>query len=530
MRITGHMLIGQGSVSGTAGAFKALSPALAADIEPAFGGAAPADVDQACRLAASGFARYRETTPETRASFLEAIATGIEGLGDDLIERAMAETALPRARLEGERARTAGQLRLFAGVVRAGHWHGATLDTPLPDRTPLPRPDLRRRNVPLGPVAIFGASNFPLAFSVAGGDTASALAAGCPVVVKAHPAHPGTSELVGRVIQAAVAEYGLPEGTFSLLFGVGNDVGQALVGHPAIRAVGFTGSRAGGLALLRQAMARPLPIPVYAEMSSVNPVLLLPHALVDRAEGIAREFVDSLVMGVGQFCTNPGLVIALEGDDCDRFEAEAGRIVQGKPAGTMLTPGIGRAYAAGVAHLRAHEAVRSVATGESSSGACAATAHLFATDAASFLAFPELGDEIFGPCSLIVRCRSAADMAAVLDGLEGQLTATLQMAPADEALAAELLPRLEDRAGRILVNGFPTGVEVSHAMVHGGPFPATSDARSTSVGSAAIERFLRPVCYQNFPSSLMPAALADFNPLALDRHVDGSLSPPSRRD
>ncbi|MFJ1257667.1 aldehyde dehydrogenase family protein [Cupriavidus sp. CuC1] len=287
MKITGHMLIGQGSVSATAGAFKAFSPALAADIEPVFGGAGPDDVDRACRLAASGFARYRDTTPETRASFLEAIALGIEGLGDALVERAMAETALPRARLEGERARTAVLLRLFAGVVRAGHWQGATFDTPLPDRTPLPRPDLRRRNVPLGPVAVFGASNFPLVFSVAGGDTASALAAGCPGGRQGPPRASRHFRTGRRVIQAAVAEYVLPEGTFSLLFGVGYDVGQALVGHPAIRAVGFTGSRAGGLALFRQAMARPVPIPVYAEMSNVNP--LLPHALGDRAEGIAMR-------------------------------------------------------------------------------------------------------------------------------------------------------------------------------------------------------------------------------------------------
>jgi len=408
-----------------------------------------------------------------------------------------------------------------------GHWQGATLDSPMPERTPLPRPDLRKCHVALGPVAIFGASNFPLAFSVAGGDTVAALAAGCPVVVKAHGAHPGTSELVGRAVQAAVAECGLPEGTFSLIHGVGNAVGEALVDHPAIRAVGFTGSRAGGLALSRRAAARDAPIPVYAEMSSINPVVLLPRALSTRAESIGQAFADSLTLGVGQFCTNPGIVIAIEGPELYHFMNVTAQSLRNKVAGVMLTPGIAAAYAAGVKLLAEHERVETIAMGQATSGGCDARAHFFATDAASFLGHAELRDEIFGPSSMLVRCRDIDEMGNLLGCLEGQLTATLQMDSGDVPLARRLLPLLEDKVGRILVNGFPTGVEVSHAMVHGGPFPATTDSRSTSVGSAAIDRFLRPVCYQNFPVDLLPAALADVNVLAIPRVIDGNVVLPN---
>lgn len=522
MEITGSMLIGAVSIKGKSGEFKAFSPTLNVEIDPVFGCGEVGDVDRASRLAAAAFPIYRATTPHQRAHFLETIARHIEELGDSLTERAALETALPKARLEGERGRTTGQLRHFARVVRMGHWLGATLDSPQPERTPLPRPDLRKCHVALGPVAVFGASNFPLAFSVAGGDTAAALAAGCPVVVKAHGAHPGTSELVGRAVQAAVAECGLPEGTFSLIQGVGNAVGEALVDHPAICAVGFTGSRAGGLALSRRAAARDVPIPVYAEMSSINPVVLLPQALLARAESIGQAFADSLIMGVGQFCTNPGIVIAITGPELENFVGATAQSLRNKVAGVMLTPGIAAAYAAGVKLLAEHERVETIAMGQATSGRCGARAHFFATDAASFLSHAELRDEIFGPSSLLVRCRDVDEMADLLGCLEGQLTATLQMNSGDVPLARRLLPLLEDKVGRILVNGFPTGVEVSHAMVHGGPFPATTDSRSTSVGSAAIDRFLRPVCYQNFPVDLLPAALSDVNVLAIPRVVDGN--------
>ena len=522
MNITGEMLIGQSSVRGTEGTLRAINPATNEKIAPDFGAGGTTEVARACTLAQQAFDTYRETTPQQRAEFLEEIANGILALGPTLIERASQESGLPPARLEGERGRTVGQLRLFATVVRAGNHLSATLDSALPERTP-PRSDLRLRKIALGPVAVFGASNFPLAFSVAGGDTAAALAAGCPVVVKTHNAHPGTSELVGRVIQQAVATCKLPEGVFSLIIGTGNEVGQALVSHPAIKAVGFTGSRQGGLALMRAAAQRREPIPVYAEMSSINPMFLLPHALAARASQIGSAFVDSLTMGVGQFCTNPGLVIGLASEHLSQFQAAASHALQAKAAGTMLTPGIHRAYVAGVERMSAVAGVTTLGQGLPASAPCAAQAALFTTDAATFLATEQLEDENFGPSSLIVACQNEEEMRAVAEHLAGQLTATLQLDKEDHALARKLLPTLERKAGRILVNGYPTGVEVSYAMVHGGPFPATSDSRSTSVGASAIDRFLRPVCYQDLPADLLPAAVQDDNPLELTRLVDGTL-------
>ncbi|MGG1944639.1 aldehyde dehydrogenase (NADP(+)) [Trinickia sp. NRRL B-1857] len=523
MRIAGEMLLGASSVRGAQGTTRAFDPARNAEIEPSFGMGGVAEVERACELAAAAFDRFRAAPLETRARLLEAIAENIAALGEMLIDRAQAESALPKARLEGERARTVGQLKLFAQLVRAGRWCGAVLDSALPERSPVPRPDLRAQRIAIGPVAVFGASNFPLAFSVAGGDTASALAAGCPVVVKAHPAHLGTSELVGRAIQKAVADLGLPEGVFSLLIGAGNAIGEALVAHPAIKAVGFTGSRHGGLALMRIAASRLEPIPVYAEMSSVNPMFVLPAALVARTDALARGFVDSLTLGVGQFCTNPGLVIAIEGPALDGFVETAARALEGKGAQTMLTAGIATAYRSGIDARAKTAGVTRVADGAASDAPCAGRGALFKTSAAEFLSNAHLQDEIFGPASLVVQCRDADELLRVAERLEGQLTATLQIDEADYALAARLLPTLERKAGRILANGFPTGVEVSHAMVHGGPFPATSDSRTTSVGAMAIERFLRPVCYQDLPQALMPAALRDENPLGLWRLRDGEL-------
>ncbi|MGV2290150.1 aldehyde dehydrogenase (NADP(+)) [Trinickia sp. YCB016] len=523
MQITGEMLLGASAVRGAQGTLRAFDPARNQEIEPVFGAGGAADVARACELAAHAFDAFRAAPLEARARLLESIADNILALGDALIERAHIESALPKARLEGERGRTVGQLKLFGSLVRDGRWCGAVLDSALPERKPLPRSDLRAQKIGFGPVAVFGASNFPLAFSVAGGDTASALAAGCPVVVKAHPAHLGTSELVGRAIQKAVADSGLPEGVFSLLIGAGNEVGEALVAHPAIKAVGFTGSRRGGLALVGIAARRKEPIPVYAEMSSVNPVFLLPAALAARGEAIAQGFVDSLTLGVGQFCTNPGLLIALESAELDRFVDAAARGLTQKTAQTMLTAGIAAAYQDGI-DARAETAdVTRVADGASSDAHCAARAALFRTTAAQFLANEHLQDEIFGPSSLIVACRDVDELSRVAEHLEGQLTATLQIDREDYALAQRLLPTLERKAGRILANGFPTGVEVSYAMVHGGPFPATSDARTTSVGSMAIERFLRPVCYQDLPAELLPEALRDDNPLGLWRLRDGEL-------
>ena len=522
MNISGEMIIGHSIVRGSAGTAHAVDPARKQQLEPAFGLATPEDLARACQLAGEAVEPYRALPLEERARFLETIAQRILDLGPALIERAAQESGLPAARLEGERGRTVNQLRLFAKVVRDGHFLEATLDSALPERTP-PRPDLRMRKIPLGAVAVFGASNFPLAFSVAGGDTASALAAGCPVVVKAHNAHLGTSELVGKAVLQAALDCGLPEGVFSLLIGEGNQIGGDLVGHPAIRAVGFTGSRAGGLALSRIASQRKEPIPVYAEMSSINPVYLLPGALEAGGAKLAGAFVDSLTMGVGQFCTNPGLVIGLAGAQFDAFRDAAAAALQLKPAGTMLSAGIHGAYEDAVNKRSGASGVKLVAQGSGEGPGCAARAALYQCDGAAFLADPALHDEIFGPVSLMVACRDQDELLAVTRHLEGQLTATVHAIDADHALAGALLPLLERKVGRILFNGFPTGVEVAYAMVHGGPFPATSDPRSTSVGATAIERFLRPVCYQDVPAGLLPEALKDGNPLGIARMVDGEL-------
>jgi len=526
MQVTGEMLIGAQAVRGTEGAMRAVNPATGAEMEPVFHGGTAKDVDAACALAEAAFNPYRAASLEQRAAFLEAIAQGLIDLGDVLVERVMSESGLPRPRVEGERGRTAGQLRLFASLVREGRWLNATIDPAMPDRKPMPRADLRSQKIPLGPVAVFGASNFPLAFSVAGGDTASAFAAGCPVVAKSHPSHLGTSELVGRVIQQAVADCGLPEGVFSLLVGEGNAVGEALVLHPAIQAVGFTGSRRGGRALVALAASREVPIPVYAEMSSINPVFLLPAALAARAESIAQGLIDSVTLGTGQFCTKPGIVIGIAGSDFDRFRNAAQAAVEAKSATTMLNSGIHQAYCSGVAHWTKDSGVEALANGTPAANAFAGQPKLFSTSGKHFLQSPNLLEEVFGPAALLIECNDPAELLAIANHLNGQLTATMHLAEQDTELARALVPVLERKAGRILVNGFPTGVEVTYAMVHGGPSPATSDSRTTSVGAMAIERFLRPVCYQDFPVALLPESLHDANPLHLLRLVDGKVQQP----
>ena len=520
--ITGAILVGSERGRGER-TFTAIDPATGASLAPAFQEAGAADVAAACELAAQAFGPFSELALTQRASFLEGVANEIMDLGDALISRAMAETALPRARLEGERLRTVGQLRFFANIVREGAWIDATIDSALPDRTPLPRPDLRRRHVGVGPVAVFGASNFPLAFSVAGGDTAAAFAAGCPVVVKGHPAHPGTGELVARAVQMAVAKCGLPPGTFSYLPGTTQALGGALVADPRIRAVGFTGSRAGGLALARIAAQRPEPIPVYAEMSSINPVILFPAAARSRGAQLGKDYVASVTLGAGQFCTNPGVLLYLEGTDLDAFMKAARAAMSGCQAQTMLTPGIHANFSQAIGRLSQHQAVLDVVQGPSVEGANRAQGGLYVVDAAQFVADEALRQEIFGPSSLVVRAESLEQLNSVVDVLEGQLTATVLFDDEDAELVSALLPRLERKVGRIIGNGWPTGVEVCHAMVHGGPFPATTDGRSTSVGSLAIQRFLRPVCYQNLPDKLLPAALRSENSLKIMRRVDGKV-------
>ena len=495
------------------------NPATGETLSPAYRYGSAADVADACAAAEDAVDLVRATPTDRRARFLEAVAEHLEALGETVIDRAAAESGLPVVRLTGELGRTTGQLRLFADVVREGSWADAHLDPALPHRTPLPRPDIRRRAVPLGPVAVFGASNFPLAFSVAGGDTASALAAGCPVVVKAHDAHPGTSEYVARAVVAAADATDMPPGVFSLLYGDGPGLGTALATDPRIAAVGFTGSRSAGTALMRAAAGRKVPIPVYAEMSAVNPVFLLPGALTAGGAELGRAFVDSLTLGVGQFCTNPGIVVAENGPGLDAFLAAAADAIAATEPAPMLTSAIARNYAAGVEALTtvATEIARGPATDAPNAGRAA----LFAVDAGTFLSESTLHDEVFGASALVVRCADATETERVARALEGQLTATVHADDSDLPTAGRLLGILERTAGRILFDGWPTGVEVGHAMVHGGPYPATSDGRSTSVGARAMDRFLRPVAYQNVPAELLPSAIADGNPDGIVRRVDG---------
>ncbi|HWA85698.1 MAG TPA: aldehyde dehydrogenase (NADP(+)) [Opitutus sp.] len=522
-------LHGKSLLAGTVGQpngnpFRAVNPATGERLSPDFHGASMAEVGQALEASAQAFAIYRARPAADRAKLLDAIAAEIEALGDTLLQRAVAETGLPLGRITGERARTCGQLRLFAQVVRDGSWADARIDPALPNRQPLPRADLRRILRPLGPVVVFCSSNFPLAFSTAGGDTASALAAGCTVVVKAHRAHPGTAELVGGAITRAVAACGLPAGVFSLVHGDGATVGIAMVRHPAVAAVGFTGSRAAGRALFDAAAARPHPIPVFAEMSSRNPVFLLPGALRDRGAEIAKGLLGSFTLGVGQFCTKPGLVFAVRSPETDAFLKSFAELVRAAPCGTMLTSGIRDAFHKNRNLVTAVAGVQPLAEGSAAARAPATEGQpsVATTTAKNFIANPELATEAFGPFTLVVIAETARELDACAAALEGQLTATLHGNADDLAGASALVAVLEQKAGRLLVNGFPTGVEVSHAMNHGGPYPATSDVRFTSVGTAAIYRFSRPVCYQNFPDPLLPAELQDTNPLRLLRLVDGN--------
>jgi 2,5-dioxopentanoate dehydrogenase len=521
MPVSGKLFIGGARVA-TATTFQAANAASGELLQPPISSAGGAEVERACALAAAAFLPFRELDALARARFLETIAEQILALGDELLERGHAETGLPVARLTGERGRTVGQLRLFADELRKGGWLGLRVDPALPDRKPMPRADLRMRKVPLGPVVVFGASNFPLAFSVAGGDTAAALAAGCPVIVKGHSAHPGTSDLVAQAVASAVETCGLPPGVFALLNGNSRALGAALVADPRVKAVGFTGSRAGGLALVKIASERPEPIPVYAEMSSINPVFLLSGALAERAEKLGEEFVGSVTLGVGQFCTNPGLVIALEGPALERFVAAAAAALGRVAPAVMLTSGIHDAYQRGVQQLIEHDKVTLLGRGAEPQGKNCGRGALFSVGARDLLQHPEVMNEVFGASSVVVRCADEAELLDVAAHLEGQLTATLHLGKGDEAFAARLLPLLETKAGRLIANGWPTGVEVTHAMVHGGPFPATSDGRSTSVGTLAIERFLRPVCYQDFPNPLLPHALRNEVVESLPHRFDGA--------
>lgn len=521
MQLTGQNYIGARTSGQGTRTFRGVNPATNAELDPPYHDATFEEIDAAMKLAESAFVAYRRKSANDRAAFLNAIAAELEALGDELIAKAVQETALPAARITGERGRTTGQLRMFATMVEAGSWVDARIDHANPERKPVPKPDLRRMLVPIGPVVVFGASNFPLAFSAGGGDTASALAAGCSVVIKAHPSHPGTSELTIAAVLRAAKSTGMPDGIVSLIHGVSPEVSVALVRHPLTKAVGFTGSLRAGRALFDVAAARPDPIPVYAEMGSVNPVFVLPGALKERGAQIAEGLKNSVTLGVGQFCTNPGVVVGLDDAATRGLVDQLTGLFAAAPAGTMLNPGIGRAFSEGARRFAETTGVKLAAK---SAAATSLPTHaapvVFTTDADHFLANHRLREELFGPATLVVTGRTREQLIAVAQALEGQLTATVHAAPGELEEYRELIEILERKAGRLLFNSYPTGVEVCAAMQHGGPYPATTDSRSTSVGGAAIERFARPVCYQDFPGESLPPELREENPRKIWRLVD----------
>jgi 2,5-dioxopentanoate dehydrogenase len=519
MKLKGLSILGDNRAEPAGTSMAAVNPATGAPLETEFFSASSDDVEKAAQLASSAFREYSRWSAQRRADLLRRIAELLEQNAAPIVERANLETALPPARLEGELTRTCFQARFYGEAAATGLCAGARIDHADPDRKPQPKPDLRSMLRPLGPVAVFGASNFPLAYSVAGGDTASALAAGCPVIVKAHPAHPGTSEIVGMLVQQAVRESGAPEGLFSMLFDAGYDVGAALVKHPLVKAVGFTGSRRGGRALMDLAAARPEPIPVFAEMSSINPVFILGGALAQKSEEIATGLHGSVSLGVGQFCTNPGLVFVETGGTSAKFLGKLGTLIESTPPGTMLTSGIREAYHKGVAAFSKADGVKRLAVAESIGGKAGAV--VFSANVETFLGNRSLMDEVFGPSTLVIECSSRAQMLEAAQRMEGQLTATIHALPEELAANRDLIEILSEKAGRVIFGGYPTGVEVAHAMTHGGPYPATSDGRSTSVGTRALERFLRPVSYQNFPDAALPMELQEANPLGIMRLVDG---------
>lgn len=520
---TGQNFIGSTTSSLGNHSFQAFSTSANDYLPGSFHTATEAELEQALALAQAAFPLYSELPYARRADFLEAIADEIMDLGPALLERCSAESGLPLARLTGERGRTCGQLRLFAQLLRDGWWADARIETAQPDRAPLPKSDIRRMFVPIGPVAVFGASNFPLAFSTAGGDTASALAAGCPVVVKAHSSHPGTNELVSSAISKAAHRTSMPEGVFSSVYLTHADVIR-FVQHPTIKAVGFTGSRQVGMQLFNAAVSRPDPIPVYAEMSAVNPVVLLEHALQDEGEKIAAQLAASVVLGAGQFCTNPGLVLLVDSEVAQQFLTNFARQMGATIPATMLNRNIHKAYTNGISALQGISSVSLLAVSAQEAEAdryeAQPTAHLVRAD--DFLADKNLADEVFGPATLVVLCTDEAELLQVLASLDGQLTATVHASQADEAAVRPIMQIMAQKAGRVIYGGYPTGVEVCHAMQHGGPFPATTDGRSTSVGTAAIYRFVRPVAYQDFPDHLLPALLQNSNPLNGLRLINGN--------
>jgi NADP-dependent aldehyde dehydrogenase len=525
MTLHGKNFIGAQLSSRGQKTFVGHDPRAGKQLETAFHEATLEEIDDAMGLAADAAPALRACSAEVIAGFLENIAVEIEALGDQLIDQAATESGLGRDRLTGERGRTVNQLRLFARLVTEGSFVDARIDPALLDRKPLPRPDLRRMLIPMGPVVVFGASNFPLAFSVAGGDTASAFAAKNPVIVKGHPAHPGTSELVAGAIVRAVQKSGLPAGTFSLLNIVDPAMSIALVQHPAAKAVAFTGSERAGRAIFDAAAQRPEPIPAYVEMGSTNPVFILPGALQERTDAIIQGLVNSINLGVGQFCTCPGLIFGVEDSQFHAFQSKLAAAFEQSAPATMLHPGILKGYEQSLARVRGVKGVAeklSAKTADSSK--TEASPVLFETDASIWLGSEALAQEVFGPSAIIVRGKSEDELLRVAHALPGSLTATVHGTPDDLKQYRQLIAVLEGKAGRLLFNGYPTGVEVSSAMHHGGPYPATGDAKFTSVGTAAIFRFLRPICYQGFPNEALPLELQDENPRKIWRTIDGQLT------
>ena len=523
MELSGNSLIGQQPSPGSGNVFYPKNPATGEILKPAYHSATEGDLEKAAGLAADAFSFFSTTSGADRSRFLRQCALELESLGERLIDRAMQETGLPEQRIKAELGRTAGQMHMFASLIEEGSWCRPRIDHADPERQPIPKPDIRSMLEPLGPVAVFGASNFPLAFSVAGGDTASAFAAGCPVIVKAHAGHPGTSEQVGRALQKAVRHCRLPEGVFSMLFDAGTEIGAALVAHPEIRAVGFTGSQSGGKALMHIAASREFPIPVYAEMGSIDPVVYLPESLGLAVRDSARALASSVTLGVGQFCTNPGLVMVPDSSQGQAFIDELRFAILECPPGVMLNERIHRSYLSGIQQFAELDRVDALSRKQlPEQPGCYAHSALFVINADTFLTNPVVSREVFGPSTVVVRYGDPEQLLTLVNSLEGQLTGSLHGDEAELSKHRRIADALRAKVGRLIFNGYPTGVEVCPSMVHGGPFPASSDGRYTSVGTFAIERFCRSVAYQNCPDAMLPEPLQEKNPLGLWRLVDGA--------
>ena len=521
--ISGENFIGYSRSAADGKTFKTFNPQLNLENPHLFNEASSEEIQKACELAWKAFTIFRTTDGKKKAQFLNAIADEIMNLDDELIETYMSETGLPEGRAKGERGRTVFQLRSFADLVEEGSWVEASIDTAIPDRTPIPKPDLRKMLIPLGPVVVFGASNFPLAYSTAGGDTAAAFAAGCPVIVKSHPMHAGTGELVASAISKAARDTGMPDGVFSNLNSSGIEVGVELVKNPKVKAVGFTGSIRGGRALFDLAASREEPIPVFAEMGSINPVVILPYAVTEKGSELAETYAKSITLGTGQFCTNPGLILGIKGDALTSFSntlAEA--LVKIEPS-CMLHPNIHSAYDSNKEVAISQQGVNTLADFDSDAQANYARQAVVAVEGDTFLNNTKLHQEVFGPFSMVVECESKEQLEKIIQGLEGQLTGTLISGSDDLNNYEGVIAALKNRVGRLIYNGVPTGVEVCPSMLHGGPYPSSTDSRFTAVGIHSIKRWVRPMSYQNWPQEQLPDELKDSNPLNITRLVNGNI-------